>query len=85
MDKEIELSKWCTSTTWFELSSMDNWIAWNSWNPNETKEFFQESIQTLEATDWIERYAWFDARRSLDSDLGIDNRIINDEGQLSDL
>ena len=62
--------------------------SWKSNQPvsqNEINEFFQQSINRLDRIDWIERYAWFGAMRYLSPDLGIGNRLINDNGQLSDL
>ncbi|CAF1391356.1 unnamed protein product [Adineta steineri] len=62
-----------------------------SWNPNEPvsqdeiNQFFDQSLARLDATDWVERYAWFGASRHLDAALGSGNCLISDNGQLSEL
>jgi len=70
------------------------WItefACTSWNPNEPvsqdeiNQFFDQSLARLDATDWVERYAWFGAKRRFDASLGSGNCLIDDDGQLSEL
>jgi hypothetical protein len=62
--------------------------SWNAGQPlsqNEINSFFDQSIGRLEQLNWVERYAWFGAKRSFPNDLGSGIRLIGDNGQLSDL
>jgi len=66
-------------------------FACTSWNPkqpasqDEINTFFTQSIARLEGLSWVERYAWFGATRNLDAALGSGNRLIDGNGQLSNL
>jgi hypothetical protein len=66
-------------------------FACTSWNRNEPvsqdeiNQFFDQSLARLDATDWVERYAWFGAMRHLPDDLGSGNCLIGGDGNLSEL
>lgn len=66
-------------------------FACTSWNRNEPvsqdeiNQFFDQSLERLDGTDWVERYAWFGATRRLPEDLGSGNCLIGGDGQLSEL
>jgi hypothetical protein len=66
-------------------------FACTSWNrneqvsQNEVIDFMRQSVAKLDALNWVERYSWFGAQRSLDAALGSANCLIGSNGQLSHL
>lgn len=51
----------------------------------EVDEFLTQSIQKLDSIDWIERYSWFGAMKNLPDNVGNENSLIGQDGQLSEL
>ncbi|CAF5027605.1 unnamed protein product, partial [Rotaria sp. Silwood1] len=62
--------------------------SWNASQPvsqEEINDFFSQSIQNLDSIDWVQRYAWFGAKRHFDAALGSGNCLIDPNGNLSEL
>ncbi|OHT13807.1 hypothetical protein TRFO_43244 [Tritrichomonas foetus] len=53
-------------------------------NYNDVRSFMEKTLSFLDSTSWVERYAWFGAHNDLGV-VGNANRLIDDNGQLTDL
>lgn len=65
---------------WLTEFACTNWVPATNPSASEVGSFMTSALAWLEATPWIEKYAWFGALQITDASLGAANMLITSDG-----